>query len=138
MDEITISNVEASLARYLYENLTVPFGIKVFEDILGEDPKSITEWVVIDSLSNPLGYLPVQHWFIHIATHMESPNLKHKLNVLVDKVKNILEVGTPITLYSYDTGEVLGTMWVNEVSLGHSLAHRSGGMVRVLTLSCTY
>jgi hypothetical protein len=133
-----IEDIEASMFRHLYEKLTVLHSIVVLEDTSQEDPTDLTKWVVLDSLDNNLGHQPVQHWFIHLAVQKGAPNSKHKLNELTDIVKDALDIGTPINLYSYDTGTLIGTMYVSDSSLSQVLTHRAGGMMRTLVISVTY
>lgn len=133
-----IEDVEASVARHLYENLQKTHGIKVFEDIISEDFENYSEWLVIESLTNSLGIGPVQHYFLHIAIQKSSPNPKQKLNVLTDKVISAMDQGTEITLYSYSTKELLGYMTVSDVTLSPVIQHRSGGSMRSLAVSVVY
>jgi len=133
-----LQDIEASMMRHLYEQLQVAHGIKVYEDIVSQDFELYDEWVVIDSLGNPMGAEPVQHYYIHAAIKNGAPNAKHKLNVLVDKVEEVINLGTEISLYSYSTGELLGYMTVSDFSMSPVLQHSAGGMMRSLAVSAVY
>lgn len=133
-----LTNVEASLYRYLYENLTVPDGVKIFEDVVSVDFVSYTEWVVIDSLSNSLGDQPNQLYFLHIAQQKSSPNSKEALIRLVDKVVTLFEGGNEIALYDYDSGAQIGAMTVARASLQPVRQHREGGSYRPLSIEIVY
>lgn len=133
-----IEDVEASLVRHLYEKIQLPYGVKVYEDLVSQDFVTYSEWVVIDSLGNSLGADPVQHYFIHIAIQNEAPNAKQKLNVLTDKVVSTLDYGTEIKLYSYTSKSLIGYMTVSSSSLSPVLQHKGGGMMRSLAVSIVY
>lgn len=135
---MTFEDVEASVVRHLYEKVQLPYGVKVYEDLISQDFVSYSEWVVIDSLSNPLGAEPVQHYFIHIAIQNEAPNAKQKLNVLTDKVVSALDFGTEIKLYSYVTRQLIGYMTVSDASISPVTQHKGGGMMRSLAISIVY
>lgn len=133
-----LTNVEASFLRYLYENLTVAKGIKVFEDIFSQDFDNFTEWVVIDTLSCVPGVQPKQNFFVHVATHRNAPNAKAKLIRLFDTVLTLLSEGTEIPLYDYDTVQVIGAMYVISPSATPVVPHKGGGNMRTLSIALVY
>lgn len=133
-----LQDVEASMMRHLYEQLQVVHGIKVYEDLISQNFDLYDEWVVIDSLGNPMGAAPIQHYYIHAAIKNGMPNSKHKLNVVVDKVEQALNEGTSINLYSYSTKELLGYMTVSDCSLSPILQHSAGGAMRSMAVSVVY
>ena len=133
-----LTNVEASLLRYLTEHLTVPHGVKIFEDVFSIDFDNFTEWVVVDTLSNPLGDQPHQMYFLHIAQQKHSAQAKEALIRLVDKVVDLFEVGDEIPLYDYDSGTLIGAMMVARSSLQPVRQHRGGGSYRPLSMEIAY
>lgn len=133
-----LQDIEASLMRHLYETLQIPYGIKVYEDVISQNFDLYDEWVVIDSLGNPMGAEPAQHYYIHAAIKNGAPNAKHKLSVLVDKVSAVIDLGTEIKIYSYSTKELIGYMTVSDFSLSPILQHSAGGAMRSLTVSVVY
>lgn len=134
----TLTNIEASLMRYLYTNLTLAQGVKVFEDVYTQDFDNYTEWVVIDTLSGTLGVQPKQNFFIHVATHKGSPNAKDKLTRLFDTVVELLAEHTDIPLYDYDSEELIGSMYVVRPSSTPVVQHKGGGNMRTLSMSLIY
>ena len=134
----TTTNVEASLLRYLYENLSVPLGIKVFEDIYTQSFDKYSEWVVIDTLSGTPGVQPKQHFFIHVATQNGAPQSKEKLTRLFGTVLALFSEGTEILLYDYDSDTVLGSMYVLNPSTTPILQHKGGGNMRTISIAVTY
>lgn len=135
---MTLTDIEASFFRYLYEQLEVPYGIRVLEDITLEEYADLEKWVVIESLTNPTGDQPKQIWFAHIATQKNGKFSKETLIRLVDQVTKVLKKFTTITVYSYDTGLEIGGMEVCETSLSPVMPHFSGGAFRTLTVGVTY
>lgn len=134
-----LTNVEASVLRYLYENLEVAEGIKVFEDIYTVDFNSFSEWVVIDSLGGSLGATPRANYFFHCAQQKGMPVAKENLAVLCDKVLALFDQGTGIPLYDYTTGIETGTIWVVSVaSFSPVIQHKGGGSVRALPVTITF
>lgn len=133
-----LTNVEASFYRYLYENLTVPHGIPVFEDPFSTNYEDATRWVVIDTLSNRLGDQPVQLLFLHLGQRLNAPSAKEAQIRLVDQVTAVLDEGTEIPLYDYASGDLIGAMEVVGTSLQPSMKHRSGGSYRPLTVKLAY
>lgn len=133
-----LEDIEASMMRHLYEQLQVPYGIKVYEDLISQNFDLYDEWVVIDSLGNPMGAEPIQHYYIHSAIKNGMPNSKQKLNVLVDKVSAVIDKGTEIKIYSYSTKELLGYMTVSDFSLSPVLQHSAGGAMRSVAVSVVY
>jgi hypothetical protein len=134
----SLSAVEASFLRYLYENLEVPHGVTIFEDLTSADFSSEGKWVVIDTLANSLGGAPRQSYFLHVATHKSAPNPKAALTALVDLVKDLVEMGQEITLYNPDTDAVIGTLHVVQHSTGPVLQHKGGGGMRTLNIALAY
>lgn len=134
----TLTNVEASLYRYLYESLTVAYGIPVFEDPMAADFTNVKGWVVIDTLSTRLGGQPVQIVVLHIGQKENAPNAKEALIRLVDKVVGLTEEGTEIAMYDYDTEAQIGVMTVTAASLQPLMKHRAGGSYRPLTVQIAY
>ena len=132
------TNVEASLLRYLFENLTVPHGVKIFEDIYSQDFDRFEKWVVIDTLSGTLGVQPKQHFFIHVATQKAAPNAKEALTRLFGMVAVLLTEGTEVLLYDYDTNTIIGSMFVLNPSATPIMQHKGGGNMRTLSLALTY
>jgi hypothetical protein len=135
---MNIEDVEASMVRYLYENLQIPYGIKVYEDLIDQDFGAYDQWVVVDTLTNSGGYQPIQHYFIHAAVKNKGAGQKQELNVLTDRVNSVLSLGTTITLYSYSSGQQLGYMTVSEINLSPVMQHSSGGAYRPLAVSIVY
>lgn len=135
---MTLTDVEASFYRYLYENLEVPYDIRILEDITLQEYDGLSKWVVIDSLPNTLGVQPKQMYFLHIATQKAMKNAKEELLRLVDQVLAVIKLNTVITVYNYDTGEEIGGMLVSERSLGPVMPHFSGGTFRSLTVGVVY
>jgi hypothetical protein len=133
-----LTHIEASFFKYLYENLELTDQIKILEDIRLQDFEGLTKWVVIDSLTNRLGDQPKQLWFLHIAVHKAMAHTKVELIRLCDKVEKLLDVGTEIQVYDYDSHEAIGTMTVSETSLSPAMPHFSGGMFRSMTVGVVY
>jgi hypothetical protein len=133
-----LTDVEASFFRYLYENLEVTDGIKVLEDINLQDFSGMVRWVVVDSLSNRLGPQPVQLYFLHIAVQKQGALAKAALVELVNKVVEVIDEGTSITVYDYATGLEIGEMEVSETSLSPVMPHFSGGTFRSMTVGVVY
>lgn len=134
----SLTAVEASFMRYLYEKLELAHGVTIFEDLNTADFSSEGEWVVIDTLSNPLGGAPRQNYFIHVATHKSAPNPKAALTKLVDLVSGLLEMGQDINLYNPDTDLVVGALHVVQHSAGPVLQHKGGGGMRTLNIALAY
>jgi len=135
---MTLTDVEASFFRYLYEQLEVPLGIRVFEDITLEEYADLEKWVVIETLTNITGYQPKQLYFIHMATQNNGKRSKEVLIRLVDQVMQVINKGTTIVVYDYDDGQEIGGMEVQETSLSPVMPHFSGGAFRSLTVGVTY
>lgn len=135
---MNLGNIEASFFRYLYEQLEVPHGVSILEDINLEDFEGYTKWVVIDSLTNPLGPAPKQLYFLHIAVQKGLKNGKVDLINLCDLVDSVVNEGTEIQVYDVETEEAVGVMTVSETSLSPVMAHFSGGMFRSMTVGIVY
>lgn len=135
---MTLTDIEASFFRYLYEQLEVPYGIRVFEDITLEAYDGLQKWVVIESLTNPTGPQPKQLYFLHLATQKNGKYSKEELIRLVDRAISVIDKGTTIVVYDYDTGLEIGGMEVCETSLSPVMPHFSGGAFRTLTVGVTY
>ena len=135
---MTITNVEVSFYRYLYEQLEVPYGIKLFESTNLTDFSECEEWVVVDPLSNPLGQQPKQLYFLHAAVQKGGAEERLQLSRLVDKVVATVEQGSRIDVYDYDTELIVGEMEICEVSMSPIMQHTSGGSYRSITLGVVY
>lgn len=133
-----LEDIEASMQRHLYENLQKTFGIKVYEDVISQNFDLYDEWVVIDSLGNPMGAEPIQHYYIHAAIKNGAPGAKHKLSVLVNRVYSVLDLGTTIPVYSYEFKNLIGYMTVSDCGVSPVLQHSAGGAMRSLTVSVVY
>lgn len=133
-----LASVEASFYRYLYEQLTIPHDVPVLEDINLTDFEGYSKWVVIDSLTNPLGPAPKQLYFLHIAIQKGLKNGKVELIRLVDLVDSIVNEGTEIQVYDSTTADPIGVMTVSETQIGPVLLHFSGGMFRSMSVGIGY
>jgi len=132
-----LANVEASLLKYLKENLT-PSGIKVFESIYLQDFTNFTKWVVVDSLSNNLREQPKQLYFIHCAIQKGAANSNALLVELLDTVHVFLEAGTRIDIYDVISEDLVGEMEIVDVRLNPLVQHAGGGMMRSFAIGICY
>lgn len=136
---MTQTDFEASIFRYLYENLEVPYGIKIYEDKNVVDYTAQEEWVVIDSLTTlRLDTQPKALYFFHCAIQKGLNNGKEKLTRLLDKVIPLMRVNSRIVLYDYDSGDQIGEAEVCENSLSPILQHPGGGSFRSITAGVIY
>lgn len=133
-----ISNVEASFLRYLYENLTKVDGTPVYEDVQAQVDQDAVTWVVIDTMTAVLGPQPNQTVYVHIAQKLNAPNSKAKMTELVDRVAELLDEGSNITLYDVDTEEEIGTIFVHDPSLLPSVFQRNGGSYRTIGVELVF
>ena len=131
-----LSSVEASLYKYLYEN--VPEGVVVFEDVISEDFKTHQKWIVIDSLTNNTGPQPIQQYYIHVAQQKNEPNNKASLTALVSAIYSKIDEGSCIPLYDIDTVDLIGQMRVSKTSLSPVIQHRGGGSMRSINIGVVY
>ena len=135
---MTIEDVEASFFKYLYDELEVSHGVAILEDINLASFDGMEKWVVIDSLSNPLGAEPKQIYFLHIAVQKGMKRSKALLNSLVSLVDSVVNKGVAIAVYDSDTTAEIGGMTVSKTSLSPVLPHYSGGMFRSMTVEIVY
>lgn len=136
---MTLTDVEASFYRYLYENLEINNSVKVIEDITMQDFEGLSKWVVIDTLTGTgTDAQPKQHWFLHVACQKFGEHTKEELIKLVDLVHSFVEKGIGIPVYNYGTGALLGQMLISETGLSPVYPHFSGGIFRSLTVSIVY
>ena len=135
---MTISDIESSLFKYLYDNFEVPLSIKIFESVYYVDFDTFDRWVVMDSLSHSTGPLPKGNFFLHISIKNGLLNDKVVLNRLVDTVTSLIYQGVGIPVYSDATGVYIGDMEVCETNLVPVLQHAGGGSFRSLTVGVLY
>lgn len=135
---MTLTQIEASFFRYLYEELEVGLGIQVLEDINLRDFTGMSRWVVVDTLSNKQGEQPKQIFFLHIATQEQGAKAKEVLTALTDSVTEAVNPGVAIPVYNTLTGLEIGGMEVSETSLSPVMPHASGGLFRSLTVGIVY
>lgn len=135
---MNIENVEASFFRHLYEQLEIPYGISLFEEINRQDFSEYQEWIVVQPLANPLGNQPKQTFLLHAAVQKSGSAERVRLSRLVDKVLASIDQGTRIDTYDYTTGELIGEMEVSEASLSPVMPHASGGSFRSITVGVVY
>jgi hypothetical protein len=133
-----LENVEASLFRYLYEQLEVVHGIRLMEAINLDNFDDLAEWVVVAPLSNVLGFQPKQLFFLHAAVQKVGDDESIRLARLVDKVLSVMDQGTRIDAYDVATGELTGEMEVSDMSISPVLRHASGGSFRSITIGVVY
>lgn len=135
---MSITNLEVSFYRYLYEQLEVAKGIRLFEAVDLEAFTALTEWIVIETLTNPLGAAPKQLYFLHISLQKGMKNEKILLSRLIDKVVAAVNNGVRFPIYDYDTAEQIGQAEIIETSLSPMMNHVSGGCFRSLTVGVAY
>lgn len=136
---MTLSQIESSFFKYLYETLQTPLGITVIESINLKNFDGFTKWVVIDSLSNSLEPgQPKQLFFLHISVQKGLKNENVLLTQTVDAVLNVVDTGTRMDVYDLTTRQVIGEMEITERSLSPVYEHRNGGAFRSLTIGIAY
>jgi len=135
---MTISDVESSLFKFLYDTFEVAQGIKIFENTNYVDFTTFNEWIVVDTLSNTTGSVPRANYFLHISIKNGLRNEKATLNRLVDKVCKEINPGRRFLVYDDTTGVLKGEMEVCETSLIPVLQHAGGGSFRSLTVGIVY
>lgn len=151
---MSIANLEASVFKYLYDELEVGKSIRIFDDVNLESFKTLTEWVVFETLTNPLGDQPKQLFFLHASLQKGLKRERILLARLVDKVLDKVAKGTRLPLYDFDAYETelaaaqvgdppvtprqIGEMEVTENSLSPVMHHISGGVFRSITIGVVY
>lgn len=135
---MTISDLESSLFKFLYDTFEVPLGIKIFENVNYVDFDTYDHWIVIDALDHSTGSIPKANFFLHISIKNGLINDKVVLNSLVDKICYYINPGFRFTAYSDSTAEIIGQIEVSNTSLAPVLQHTGGGSFRSLGVSFVY
>jgi hypothetical protein len=135
---MNISSVEASFFKYLYENLEVLSGIKIFENVYYVDFETYDKWLVIDSLTHTTGAVPKAHYFLHISLKQGLQNEKVVLEKLVDQVVALVNEGVRFDVFDSETATLIGECEVCETSLTPVWQHAGGGSYRSLSVGLVY
>ena len=135
---MTISDVERSIFKFLYDTFEVPKGIKIFDNVNYVDFTAYDQWIVIDTLSNTTGSVPRANYFFHVSIKNGLRNEKTVLNRLVDSVCKEINQGRRLNVYDDLTGVLKGELEVCETSLLPPLQHAGGGSFRTLSAGIVY
>lgn len=135
---MTVSDIEASLFKFCYENFEVPHGIKIFESVYYVDFETYQKWIVIDALSHTTGTLPKAEFFLHLSIKNGLLNDKVVLNGLIDLVMETIFQGQRINVYNATTADLIGEMEVCETNLAPALLHAGGGSFRSMGVGLVY
>lgn len=135
---MTLSDLEGSVYKYLYENLEIPHGVKIIEDITLENYDGLQRWVVIDSLTGTDGPQPKEFFYLHAAVQHGQMHSKKDLTALVDLVRSLVNEGVVIPVYNIDTFAYLGECEVTETSRSPVFLHPNGGLFRSITVGLVY
>lgn len=127
-------NIEASLYKYLKENVTAT----VYESPYLEDLTDIDSWCVVDPLTLFLGIQPKLLVFIHANTKNKDIDGSRTLAKLISKLIVLFEEGQPIQIFDVDSNLEVGKMRVTSPTLGPIVEHANGGLRRSLTISLSY
>lgn len=137
-DIMKITDVERSLFKYLYDNLEVPSGIKIFDSVFYVDFTSHDKWVVLDPLSNSNTSTPRANFSLHISIKNGLRNASIILSRLVDTVSALFPEYKRIAVYSDQSGTLCGEMEVCALGLLPTQKHVGGGEFRTLSVSVVY
>lgn len=135
---MTISDIDRSLFKFLYDTFEVPKGIKIFDNVHYVDFTTFDKWIVVDTLSNSTGSVPRANYYLHISLKNGLRNEKLVLNRFVDEVCAQLNPMRRLNVYDDLTGTLKGEMEVCETSLTPILQHSGGGSFRSLAVGFVY
>lgn len=135
---LTITDIESSILKYLYDSLEVPHSIKIFESVFYVNFMSFDKWVVIDSLSNNAGSTPRANFALHISTKNSLINAPIVLTALVDQVLELFPQYKRLDVYDGTTGVLKGEMELCASGLLPTQRHAGGGEFRTLNISVVY
>lgn len=131
-------NLNASLYKYLYDNVGVPEGVKILKNIYLQDFSGLTKWIVIDVLAGELGPQPNMLVMLHMAVANKDSTAVDTLDRLQDLVIPLFEEGQRIEVFDRDTKLKTSEIEVCKPSLSPTLSHSGGGLKRSLTIELNY
>ena len=135
---MTITDIERSLFKVLYDAFEVPHGIKIFDSVYYVDFETYEKWVVIDTLSSSAGPIPRDNFALHISTKKGLRNEKYILSRLVDSVAGLFAPLQRFDVYDDQTGLLKGDMEVCAATLLPLMQHGGGGSFRTLQIGLVY